>query len=219
MSSVAVLVPVLNRPHRIAPLLESIEAATPEPHRVIFGCSDQPTVDELDRCGAWYVRDDGGAEGTWAKRINRLYREVNEPYILTGADDLAFRPGWFQAALQTMGTLPEGSGVVGINDLHNPAGVHFFIARSYVENVGGVLDEPPGVVCCDVYPHSYTDDEIRATAQFHGRYAYSRESVIEHMHAGAGKAPHDEVYAMGLASMGPGLAIFQSRAHLWQGRA
>lgn len=213
MSSVAILVPVLNRPHRVEPLLQSIAAATEVPHRVIFGCSDQPTVDELDRLGAWYIRDEGGAEGTWPKRINRLFTHVLEPYILTGADDLAFRPGWFEAAMIAMSQLPDGSGVVGVNDLHNPASVHFIMCRKYIEKFGGAME--PGVPACDLYEHQYTDDDIRASAIFHGRWIIAKDSVIEHLHVGAGKAPMDETYRMGEASSAQGHAVFQSRAHLW----
>src|ERR1022692_5214541 len=111
MSEVAILVPVLNRPHRIEPVLQSIAESTDVPHRVIFGCSDQATVDELDRLGAWYIRDEGGSDGTWPKRINRLYREVNEPIIFAAADDLVFHAGWFEAAMRSMDEM-NGCGVV-----------------------------------------------------------------------------------------------------------
>ena len=204
--------PVLNRPHRIEPLLQSIVEATDVPHRVIFGCSDQATVDELDRLGAWYVRDAGGDEGTWPKRINRLYHEVNEPYILCAADDLAFRPGWFQAAMIVMNRV---DGVVAVNDLMNMAGVHLLLSRNYIETLGGCIGEP-GVVCHQGYYHSYVDDEMRATAMFHGRWGFAQDSVVEHLHPGTGKAPSDETYRIGEASMTQGHQVFMSRAHLWQ---
>src|ERR1035437_6539809 len=133
MSDVAILIPTMNRPHRMAPLLQSIAEATDVPHRVIFACNDQETVDELDRLGAWYDRDEGG---TYPVRINRLFSLTTEPYCFLGADDLAFHPGWFQAVMRVMDTL-GGDGVVAPNDLHNPSGVHFVVARSYVDIFGG----------------------------------------------------------------------------------
>lgn len=213
MSDVAILVPVLDRPHRVAPLLQSIAEATDVPYRVIFGCSDQPTVDELDRLGAWYVRDEGGSEGTWPKRINRLYREVNEPYILTGADDLAFRTNWFQAAMCEMDKF-QGGGVVAVNDLHNSAGTHFIISRSYIETIGASGDGP-GTLMCEDFLHCYADDNCRSVAMFHDRFAFAKDSVIEHLHVGAGKAPMDSTYALGESTMAQGLAVYRSRSHLW----
>ena len=211
-ASVAILVPVLNRPHRVEPLLASIAAATPEQHSVIFACSDQPTVDELDRVSARYIRDEGGDEGSWAIRINKLYKMVDEPYIFTGADDLAFRPGWFSAVMQQMNRV---DGVVAVNDLLNGSGVHFVISRNYIETLGGTGDGIPGEVMHPAYRHAFADDEERHVAQFRNRWAYANDAIVEHMHPGAGKAPTDETYAIGNASMGQGNAVFMSRRHLW----
>ena len=209
MSDVAILIPTMNRPHRMAPLLQSIAEATDIPHRVIFACNDQETVDELDRLGAWYDRDEGD---TYAVRINRLFNLTTEPQVFLGADDLAFRAGWFQAAMIVMETI---NGVVAVNDLHNMAGVHFLVSRDFVNTLGGCIGEP-GIVCHEGYRHAYVDDELRATAMSHGRWGIAKDAVVEHLHPGAGKAPSDEIYRIGEASMSEGLAVFQSRAHLWQ---
>ena len=211
-AEVAILVPALNRPHRVEPLLASIEAATNVEHTVIFGVSDQPTVDECERLKIQYVRDEGGEEGTWPKRINRLYRQVDAPYIFTGADDLDFRSGWFEAALAVMQTV---DGVVAINDLFNPNGVHFLISRNYIETLGCVIGEPPGTVCCELYLHCYVDDDLRWTAKSRNRFAFAGDSVVEHLHPGRGMAPPDETYAIGGATMTQGHQVFQSRSHLW----
>jgi len=213
VSEVAILVPVLDRPHRIEPLLESISSATSVPHRVIFAASDQPTIDVLERCGAWYLRDNGGDEGSYPKRINRLFRETTEPYVLLAADDLAFRPRWFENAMKVMETV---DGVVGINDLHNALGVHFLVSRNYVDTLGGAADQP-GQVLHEGYRHAYCDDELRHTAKHRNRWGYADDAIIEHLHPGAGKAKSDAVYVIGNASMVQGYMIFNSRRHLWQG--
>ena len=211
MSEVAILVPVLDRPHRIEPLLQSIAEATEVPYRVLFAASDQPSIDEIRRLGGNVIIDEGGDEGSYAKRINRLYQETTEPYILLGADDLSFRPGWFPAARRAVDQL---DGVVAINDLHNPAGVHFLLTRNYIETMGGCVNEP-GVILHDGYRHAYCDDELRATATARGRFGYAHESIIEHLHPGAGKSQTDHVYQIGAASMQQGRAVFMSRSHLW----
>jgi hypothetical protein len=210
----AILVPILNRPHRIIPLLESIEASTDVAHEVIFAASDEASIDVLDKIGARYITDEGGTEGTWAKRINQLYKETNAPYIFTGADDLAFNAGWFQAAMIEMNRM-QGGGVVAVNDLHNRAGVHFLMSREYIETFGGAMGYPPGTVACPEYLHQYTDDDIRSCAKFHDRWAFANDSIVEHLHTGAGKAPMDETYRIGEATAAQGREVYMGRGHLW----
>jgi hypothetical protein len=43
--SAAILVPVLNRPHRVKPRHESIDTTTPEPYRVVFICDPGDVVE------------------------------------------------------------------------------------------------------------------------------------------------------------------------------
>jgi hypothetical protein len=44
---VAVLVPVLGRPHRVEPLMRSLAEATPSPYRLLFIC-DPTDRDEMN---------------------------------------------------------------------------------------------------------------------------------------------------------------------------
>jgi len=141
--------------------------------------------------------------------------ESDEPFVFTAADDLQFRSGWFEAAMIEMNRLPDCSGVVAVNDLHNMSGVHFLIARNYVDTLGGVIDQAPGVAVNEGYRHTFCDDEIRATAKFRNRWSFANAAVVEHLHTGAGKAPMDEIYRIGEASMSQGRELFTSRAHLW----
>jgi hypothetical protein len=141
-----------------------------------------------------------------------MYRETNEPYVFLAADDLAFRAGWFSAAMRVM---EQVNGAVAVNDLHNMAGVHVLMARSYVETMGGTGDGIPGVVCCEEYLHAYVDDELRAVAQSRGRWGFAKDAIVEHLHVGAGKAPNDSTYELGGSTMAQGLAMLQSRSHLW----
>lgn len=210
--SVAILVPVLNRPHRIEPLIRNIEEATPEPHKVYFAASDQETVDELDRLGAHYTRDDGD---TYPNRMNAMFAATTEPYVFLAADDYLFHAGWLTEAMDVMHQHPDSCGVTVVTDLYNGAGTAFLVARSYVQQFGAVMDEP-GHISASAYAHAFCDDELRETAKAHGRFLKAERSIVEHLHYGNGKAPHDSTYALGEASMGPGLTLFHSRAHLWQ---
>jgi hypothetical protein len=204
---VAVIIPAM-RPHRLAPVVQSIQKSTSD-YRIIIVATGECA--EVARTLPVTIIDDGG--GTWPVRINRGVDESTEQFVMTGADDIAFMPGWFESAMIAMHQLPDGSGVIALNDGYNMAGVHFVVNRSYIEKFG-VIDEP-GKLACESYVHSHVDDEIRSTAKFHERWSFCHDARIEHLHVGRGMAPMDEVYAMGERSMQQGRDIFLSRAHLW----
>ncbi len=210
MAAVAILIPLM-RPQNLASVVDSISASTDDYHVVVMAATG-PCADAARSLPVTLVEDDGG---TWPQRINRGYKATTEPFICTGADDTWFMPGWFEAALIAMNALPNGSGVVGLNDCYNPVGNHFLMARDYVETLGGVMNEP-GVAVCELYEHQYCDDDIRATANFHGRWAMAMDAKIDHRHVGRGMAPMDEIYQIGEATAAQGYAIFHGRAHLWE---
>ena len=207
MAEVAVLIPLM-RPHRLALVLASLAESTTDYVAVVIAtgeCAD--VARELGRCVL--IEDEGG---TYPVRINAGFRGSAEPYVMLGADDLSFRPGWFEAAMVQM---RQVDGVVAVNDLHNSAGVHFLVSREYVDTLGGTGDGIPGEVMHEGYSHTHCDDEMRHLAQYRNRFAYARDSIVEHLHPGAGKAATDEVYALGNSFMGQGNAVFMSRRHLW----
>jgi len=206
--STAILIPVLDRPHRIKPLLANIADATTEPHRVVFAASDQPTVDELERHGAAFLRDDGD---TWPNRINRLFHATEAPYVFLGADDVLFQRGWLAAALSTMRRV---EGVVVVNDLHNANGTNALVSRRYIEEQSGCVDVP-GVVIYPGYDHNYSDSECWEVARSRGKLMRADGAIVEHQHPAAGKGEMDATYRKGHATMEADRALYRSRRHLW----
>lgn len=210
-----ILVPVLERPHRVAPLIENIAAATPEPHRVLFIVSshDLAEVKALDAAGVEYLRS---GKLTYPFKINLGYRESTEPLLFLGADDLEFHPGWLTAA---QAKLKAGVDVVGTNDLLNPrvlAGehsTHSLVRRSYVDEHGTI--DRPGRVLHEAYPHEYCDDEFIETAQARGVYAHAGDAIVEHLHPYASKAPVDRTYRRGWSRRQVGRRIYTRRRPLW----
>jgi hypothetical protein len=157
MLDLVILVPMLGRPHTVAPLVESIREATPGA-RALFLVSPgddhvHAAVDEVD-CERLTVPFE--PVGDYARKINTGYRATTEPLIFTGACDILFHRGWFEAA---MAKLRFGVGVVGTNDLGNPrvmAGqhaTHFLVTRAYA-NQHGTIDQP-GAIFHEGYPHEY----------------------------------------------------------------
>jgi glycosyltransferase involved in cell wall biosynthesis len=207
MAQVAIVIPLM-RPHRIKPVVDSI-AETTEDYRIVVVATGK-CADAARDLPVMLVEDEGG---TYPVRINKGFAATDERYVMLAADDLRFYPGWFEAVMRAMEPI---DGVVAVNDLHNPAGVHFATSRTYVDTFGGTGDNIPGVVLCEQYTHCWCDDEFRNVAGHRGRFAYANDAIVEHLHVGNHKAPDDAVYQMGAAAMSHDLAVYTSRQHLWQ---
>ena len=212
MTELAILVPVKGRPHRVEPLLESIEAAT-SGVRVVFICDpgDHAEIAAVQAQGAECMV----YEGNYAAKINAGARGTEEPLIFLGADDLHFHPGWFEKA----SALIRGKiQVIGTNDLCNPrvmAGnhsTHSLVARSYVEQ--GTIDEP-GVLLHEGYEHEFVDDEFVQTAIKRGAFHFAADAIVEHLHPMVGKAPVDALYAEIPRRLRAGRKLYRRRRKLW----
>jgi GT2 family glycosyltransferase len=224
VSDLAILVPVLNRPQRVAPLLDSIEAATPRA-RVFFLGQLYDTAENQAIQREFKRRDsDDGLRicqnlegGTYAEKINRGCRhpKVREPLIFLGADDLEFQPGWFEAAADRLG---NGVEVVGINDLiprrrsRRGHATHFLMSRSYAELP--TIDGGEGPLHTG-YFHWCVDDELIATATARGAYVYAPEARIKHLHPMTGEVADDATYRKGRSRARQDRQLFRSREALW----
>lgn len=183
----AVIIPMLGRPQRVEPLLESLYASC-DPRvvvvRAVFAVSpdDDDVHAAVDRAGAERLTVPRRPLGDYARKIQAGIDHTTEPLIFTGADDLRFRPGWFEAAASL---ISDTVGVVGTNDLANPrvmAGqhaTHVLVARWYVEL--GTIDEP-GVLMHHGYHHEFVDDELVGTAKKRSAWAFAADSHVEHLH-------------------------------------
>lgn len=213
MPALAVLVPVLGRPHRIVPFLQSLAAATPGRYRVVFiaDSHDTPTIGAIEKAHATPLIVDGN----YAHKINKGVHATSEQLLFLGADDLHFHPGWLEAA---KAKLTPGIGVVGTNDLCNGRVIagehstHSLVTRAYTEL--GTIDDPTRLLH-EGYPHEFVDDEFVQTAMYRGAYAHAHDSVVEHLHPQVGKAPMDDLYAAQRQRMRHGARIYRRRRHLW----
>lgn len=223
--SLAILVPVLARPERVYPLLRSIEETTPPPWRAVFvlDAGDDDEYESVAASRASYPVDLlVGLDGArYAAKINAAVAATDEPWIFQGADDLAFRPHWWDAAIDV--ARYTGARVVGTNDLCNDRtmvgihSTHSLVARTYVDEVGGVIDRPPGILMCEEYEHEYSDDEMIQTAMTRGEYAHAHLAGVQHLHPNCGTAPDDPTYVRGRAGTARSRVLFRRRAHLWGG--
>lgn len=212
-----VIVPILGREHRVAPTVESVSKTVPAA-RLLFipDPDDDPVRSAISDAGAEEIP----SPGNWAAKINLGISETEQSLIFTGADDLRFHEGWFEAATAKLSN-PK-IGVVGTNDLGNPRvkrgqhATHFLVTRAYAE--WGTIDEP-GKLLHEGYPHEYVDDELIATARARGAWAMALDSHVEHLHPAWGKADEraktDPIYAKITERMAAGREIFLRRRRLW----
>lgn len=215
--TIAIIVPVLRRPHRVEPLLASIAAATPEA-RVLFVCTpgDDEEIAAIVAADAEHICTPVAYEsGDYARKINLGYQHTTESLLFLAADDLAFHPGWIEHATAR---LADGIGVIGTHDLCNPRtrrqhSTHSLLTRDYAEL--GTIDEP-GKILHEGYHHVFVDDELIATARHRGAYVHADDCQVEHLHpTGRRKVPRDAVYDHGISQFEADRAIFEGRAHLW----
>lgn len=224
-SDVVVIVPVLARPHRVAPFLASLAAASPGVSVVFIGTAgDTPMLNEIIALAgstALSVSLEVLARnrvGDYARKVNFAYGRTTAPFMFLGADDLHFHDGWLRAALAEMAD--PAIGVVGTQDLaptdRARAGehaTHCLIRRAYVD-ANGTIDEH-GKVLHEGYPHEYVDDELVGTAKARHAWAFAHGSVVEHLHPSWGKAPVDALYRDQQRRMNAGRSLYRRRSALW----
>jgi len=216
VTNTTVIVPMLGRPHRVAPVVESIRETSDA--AVLFVCSPRDTEvhHAIDAVGGEQLHVDGPFPGDYARKINAATAATFTPLIFTGACDLLFHPGWLEAATAQ---LAPGIGVVGTNDLGSSrvmAGehsTHSLVTRDYITKYG-TIDEP-GKVLHEGYPHEFVDDELVATAKHRDAWAFAFDSHVEHLHPNWSKAPMDRIYAQQCDRMRRGRRVFLRRQRLW----
>jgi hypothetical protein len=156
--TVAILVPVLGRPHRVAPLMQAFRRTTPHPYRLLFIADpdDQPEIDAIRRARADYIV----RAGSYARKINEAARATSEPLLFLAADDLAPQPDWLESATRR---LRGPVRVVGVNDLitrrRREHATHFLMTRDYATQP--TLDGSRGTESGYSY-HGCRCDECRA---------------------------------------------------------
>jgi len=218
--ALVIIIPVLGRPHRVEPLLTNVADVTPQPYRVLFIADheDRVEIEALEAAGGEYVVLRHSQRCNYAAKINHGFRITDEPLVFQGADDLHFFPEWFEHAYQRLDA--RGIHVVGTNDLYNPRvlrgehSTHSLFERCYIDDHGTI--DTPGEVMHEGYPHEYADDEFVLTAASRHAFMVAQDSIVEHLHPYAGKAPDDWVYEKGRTDAMRGYELFQRRRKLWE---
>lgn len=220
---ISILVPVLNRPHRVAPLVASLAASQDEVALDLLFLAtdgDEAELSALKAAGGATVAVSWPAgTGDYARKINhgaRLAREANYDWVFLGADDLDFHVGWAEAALREHEK--TGACVIGTNDLGNLRvktgrhSTHTLVKTEYLDC--GTVDADD-VLLTESYTHEYVDDEFVRTAMFRRVWAFAPRARVEHLHPDWGKADWDDTYEKARAGRYHDQALFESRRYLW----
>jgi hypothetical protein len=215
---ITVLVPVLRRPNRVKPLIESFLANSTGDTDLFFIVQDGDTEEYeaieyetklSERLNFFQVEK---CVTRWSEKLNAAHRRLlydhrtipsltMPSWYLLGADDLHFHKGWDDnPQLKTLMDVPQ-IGVIGTNDLGNPAvkagkhSTHPLVRIEYVERHG--IQEARQLIAPEIYHHCFVDNEIVATARHRNAYAHCHESIVEHLHPAWRKAEKDDTYALG----------------------
>lgn len=212
--SLAILTPVLGRPHRVRPFVDAVIASTPQAHVVFI--ADPDDTAELDAINE--VRESVEVKITvltsthgYAGKIRLAVLSTDEDLLFFAADDLEPCPGWFEAASQHIGEFD----VVGINDLlprRREHATHFLCTREYA--LQPCIDGSPGPLYSG-YDHSFCDDEFIATAKLRGAYTYEPEAKTLHLHPQGRTAPDDATYQAGRRRYAQDQRMFRARVAQW----
>jgi hypothetical protein len=218
-ADLVILVPMLGRPHHVPPLLDSTGRTVPGA-RVLFVVSPHDTAvhQAVAAADGEMLTVPYKPRGDYARKINAGYRYTSQPLIFTGASDLRFHAGWFEAACAQLSR--PGVGVVGTNDLGSPRVVqgqhstHSLVTRAYADKYGTI--DCPGAILCEQYIHEFVDDELVGTAKHRGAFAFAADSHVEHLHPNwRPDIPMDRLYAQQSRRMAASRQLYARRRRLW----
>lgn len=201
LERVAVVVPVLGRPHHAEPFMRTLQSTTSL--ATVYAVAtegDDETIKAWDAEGATILTVDD--PGTFSRKVNHGYRHTTEPWLFFVGDDVLFRDGWYNRALRAAG---DRFHLVAVNDLGNLAvmaghhATHPLMRRSWIDEQGASWDGP-GVVAHEGYRHWYVDKEWSTVAGSAGVMIGAPDAVVEHLHWQFGKSEMDDTYRKGQAS-------------------
>ena len=122
--------------------------------------------------------------------VAKLTKMARSENILFLGDDTIPQPGFIHAALDAMATLPDGWGLVGLNDgIHNGAlATHWLASKKLLDHL------PGGEFFHTGYSHCFCDRELTDIARELGRYVYAPGAKIIHDHPHVTGEAYDDGY-------------------------
>lgn len=122
--------------------------------------------------------------------VKRLVEKSKGDQIMFLGDDTVMQEGCIEEAIKAMAMLPDGWGMVGLNDGRKirTESAHFLIDKRMLPLIGGELFHTG-------YKHCFCDSELSLRARLLGRYCYAERANIYHDHPALHKdVESDETY-------------------------
>lgn len=217
VTELAVLVPVLDRPQNVEPLVASFrQSGAPGDLVFLVNASDTTELRAVKLSHARRVECPDDVV-TWPAKQNYGVAHVEADWYLLAGDDVTFEPGWWQAT-QSLRDDP-GVSVIGTQDGANARVIagehstHTLVRGTYIREQG-TIDEP-GKVVHGGYSHWFVDDELLWTAKVRGVWAFCNEARVLHHHPYFDPSiKWDATYAKGESRSAEDQAIWVQRAPL-----
>jgi GT2 family glycosyltransferase len=108
--------------------------------------------------------------------VKKLTDRAPDDLVMFLGDDTIPQPGFLREALAAMEALPDGWGLVGLNDLyHSSSGpaTHWLASKKLLPLVGGEFFHTG-------YYHWFCDNELTDRARSLGRFVWAGNAVIKH---------------------------------------
>lgn len=215
MNPLAIIVPVMRRPHNAHPFMASLRMSMTEPRTVYAVCDpgDDPTIGAWAGEGAVTLICPNGS--TFPIKVQYAYTETKSEWIMLVGDDVRFARGWWAEVMKVACMNPEAQ-LISTNDMHNPfvtAGIHAthpVIRRSWVDECGASWDGP-GHIAHVGYSHAYVDEEWTTKARMDGVFAPALAARVDHLHPTWSGSAWDDVYALGIEHYGEDHELFNMR--------
>lgn len=204
MTTCAVIVPVMNRPGRVAPFLESLAASGADATAYfVVDEDDEAEITAIRTVGGNMIVNTGDPAAVnprgFPVKCNVGYRATTEPWLLFVGDDVAFHGGWLQEGLREAGDtfhLVATADLLNHSVMQGRLATHPLMRRSWIDEQGASWDGP-GVVCHVGYDHICCDLEWSAVARDQQVFRFARRSIIEHLHWLNHRADKDATYRRG----------------------
>jgi hypothetical protein len=215
--SIAILIPVLNRPHNVGPLIDSFKKHTRIEDGTLYFIAqedDAAELAEIRKCmttGIALVIVPARAR-SWPKKINAGFLVTSEPWMLLGGDDMRFHDDWYES-LQPY--LMMDKGVIGTPISGRPdndvSSAHPIVSREYIKEFG-TIDEK-GKVVHEGYDHNFVDIELALTGWVRGHYQFAKSCAFTHLHPLHNNAVKiDSTYRLGSLNYNQDEALFNERS-------
>lgn len=228
--ALTIIVPIYRRTKNIPRMLASAQRATPDAEVMFVANEDDIEarlwLDEHNQRMVT-VPWPAGSPGDYARKINAGYCHSDRLLLFTGADDIVFQPGWYEAATALIDQEPMHAvgvldiGVVGtVDDLNGRTingthSTHTLVARWYADQ-GATVDQDH-IIYHEGYVHEYCDDELVQTAMARRAYAHAFDAHVTHIHMLGDPGLDDEVYRHGRSATPRSKRLYGLRRRLWIG--